>query len=137
MDADSFNPKCFFFERVRSGSDFEFRISFGQRFSAFGLRGAYFFDAPGLIQRHATPDIGRDIEVFAFVNRRLALIKPALGNYFQRQLGLAQFRKTLSHARRVGALLRQDALHLVRGQCRRRGHKAGGRPRVAGFFEQL
>ena len=41
-----------------------------------------------LIQRHATANVGRDVEVFTLVNCRLAFVKPPLGNNRQRQLCL-------------------------------------------------
>ena len=45
-----------------------------------------------LIQRHAAADVGRDVEVFALVNRRLAFVETSLGNDRQRQLRLAHLR---------------------------------------------
>ena len=42
------------------------------------------------IQRDSAPDISGHVEVFAFVNGRLALVEAAFGDDFERQLGLAQ-----------------------------------------------
>jgi hypothetical protein len=50
------------------------------------LRRGFQLPLLNLIQRHAAPHERRDVEVFAFVNRRLALVEPALGDDRQRQL---------------------------------------------------
>ena len=42
------------------------------------------------IQRDSSPDISGHVEVFAYVNGRLALVEAAFGYDFERQLGLAQ-----------------------------------------------
>src|ERR1017187_1257208 len=53
------------------------------RLGAFALN-------PFSVQRDAAADVGGNVEVFALVDGRLALVEPALGDDGQRQLGLEQ-----------------------------------------------
>ena len=66
------------------------------------------------VQRHAAPDVGRHVQVFALVDGRLALVETAFGDNLQRQLALPHRGCALSRTRATPALPRQQLLHLVR-----------------------
>ena len=80
-----------------------------------------------LIQRDTAADVGRDVEVFTLVNRRLALVEAALGTDGLRQLGLTHFGAAFPPA--ATGTLGQDLFALFRRQSRRRRAATRTRPR--------
>ena len=60
----------------------------GQRSARLTVHCGYSFHENALVQRHATADVGWQIEVFTMADGWLALFETALENDFQRQLPL-------------------------------------------------
>src|SRR5438552_5826662 len=86
---------------------------------------------PLLIQRHAAPDVGGHVEVFAVVDRRFALLESAFGNDVQRQRALAHFRPRL--AIRLPILPGQHLFFLLRRHLGRRRDETRRRTERRGF----
>lgn len=56
---------------------------------------SYCVRATGSVQPDTTPHVGRQIEVFALVNRRFAFVEPALRDYLELELALTQLDRDL------------------------------------------
>src|SRR5581483_1525476 len=77
---------------------------------------------PSLIQRHAATDVSGHIQVFASMDRRLALVEPAFRHNLEGQLSLAHLGRVSACGSADLGLLREQLLDLLRRQ-RRRGRQ--------------
>ena len=74
-----------------------------------------------LIQRHASPDVSRHVEILSLVNRRFAFVETAFGDNLQWQLALPEL--WLFPPAASGFLTKHQLLELLGRQSRRRRNK--------------